>query len=151
MRHSRSVKLRSPREKLGGYSILPRLIDKVRLHAEGKLPLEYLGNLLKPGRTLDGWFLAFTGLEAEALRQAISKAQSDDEVLEWVERRAILHTEEEKRQWAKGIAAYRPDAAGLEARKRNYPELAAKVDLSTLGPLEMIDMDEERIPIAAGD
>ncbi len=151
MSHSRSVTLRSPREKLGGHIILPRLIDKVRLHAEGKLPPEYHGNLLKPGRTLDGWFLAFTGLEAEALRQAISKAQSDDEVLEWVERHAILHTEEEKRQWAEGIAAYRPDAAGLEARKRNYPELAARVDLSAVGPLDLIDMDEGRIPIAAGD
>ncbi|MDC4227500.1 MAG: DUF5069 domain-containing protein [Candidatus Manganitrophus sp.] len=27
--------LRSPRERLGGYLLLPRLIDKVRLHAQG--------------------------------------------------------------------------------------------------------------------
>jgi hypothetical protein len=127
------------------------LIDKVRLYAQGRLQPEYHGNLLKPGRTLDGWFLAFTGLEAEALRKAILEAKTDDEVFAWVERHALPHTEEEKRQWAKGIAAYRPDAAGLEARKRNYPDLAAKIDLRTLGPLEMIDMDEGRIPIAAGD
>lgn len=139
--------LRSPREMLGGHIILPRLIDKVRLHAQGKLPPEYQGNLLKLGRTLDGWFLAFAGLEAEALRQAILESETDEEVLAWVEQHAIPHTEEEKRQWAEGIAAFRPDVAGLEARKRNYPELAARVDLAMLGPLDLIDMDEGRISL----
>ena len=32
------VLLRSPRESLGGYILLPRLIDKVRLLAQGQLP-----------------------------------------------------------------------------------------------------------------
>jgi hypothetical protein len=137
---------RSPRETLGGYIILPRLIDKIRLQAEGKLPPEYFGNLLKPGRTLDGRLLTFTGLEAEALKEAILKAGSDEAVLAWVEKHAISHNKEEKRKWGEGIASFRPDAAGLEARKRNYPELGARVDLSLLGPLDMIDMDEGRTP-----
>lgn len=132
---------------LGGYIVLPRLIDKVRLHAQGKLPPEYVGNLLKPGRTLDGWFLAFTGLAVEPLRQAILSAETDEAVLAWVKRHAIVHDEKAKRQWAEGISAWRPDAAGLEARKRNYPDLADKVDLRFLSPLDLIDMDEGRIPV----
>ena len=38
--------LRSPRECLAGYAILPRLVDKVRLHARGILPEAYHPNLL---------------------------------------------------------------------------------------------------------
>ncbi len=140
-------KIRSPRETLGGYIILPRLIDKICLQAKGKLPPEYFGNLLKPGRTLDGWLLTFTGLEAEALKTVILKAGSDEAVLAWVEKHAIFHREEEKKKWGETIAAFRPDAAGLEARKRNYPDLGARVDLSLLGPLDMIDLDEGRIPV----
>ena len=60
-------KIRSPREKLGGYVFLPRLIDKVRLHARGELPFEYIGNLLGKGTTLDQRFLEFTGLDREPL------------------------------------------------------------------------------------
>ena len=65
------VPLRSHRESLGGYILLPRLIDKVRLLAQGQLPQACAANVLKAGLTLDGRFLTFTGLNAETLRQAI--------------------------------------------------------------------------------
>jgi hypothetical protein len=38
MAFPKTVVLRSPRESLGGYIVLPRLIDKVRLLANGQLP-----------------------------------------------------------------------------------------------------------------
>jgi hypothetical protein len=56
-------KIRSPREKLGGYVFLPRLIDKVRLYAKGELPPEYVGNLLGTGNTSYQRFVQFTGLD----------------------------------------------------------------------------------------
>ena len=68
--------LRSHRESLGGYILLPRLIDKVRLLAQGQLPQAYAANVLRTGFTLDGRFLAFTGLNAEALRQVILSSTS---------------------------------------------------------------------------
>lgn len=139
--------LRSPRERLGGYLLLPRLIDKVRLYARGTLPPEYVGNLLKStGSTLDGRFLSFTGLHAEKLREAILSAKSDDAVLSWVERHAIPHTASEKEAWADEIATYRPTPEMAEYRKKIYPELAGKVDLALISVLDMIDLDEERIP-----
>lgn len=144
---SRAAALRSPRETLGGYIILPRLIDKVRLHAKGELPPEYHGNLLKTGRTLDGWLLSFTGLDPERLRAAILAARGDDEVLAWIDRHALSHTDEQKRAWAESIAGYRPDAAGLEFRTKSYPDLSARIDIGSLGPLDMIDMDEGRMPV----
>jgi hypothetical protein len=54
------VPLRSPREALGGYILLPCLIDKVRLLAQGQPPQAYAGNVLGTEFTLDGRFLTFT-------------------------------------------------------------------------------------------
>lgn len=139
--------LRSPRERLGGYLLLPRLIDKVRLHAKGALPPEYVGHLLKPPEfTLDGRFLSFTGLDAEKLREAVLTAENDEAILAWVERYAIRHTAAEKEAWAKAIAAARPMPETVAYRKKMYPELAAQVDLGAINVLDMIDMDEGRIP-----
>ena len=141
------IPLRSPRETFGGYVFLPRLIDKVRLHAQGKLPPEYIGNLLKPGLTLDGRFLTFTGLDVEELRRAILAAKTDEDVLVWVERHAKPHTEAEKQRWITEIEAYRPEAQAAQRRREVYKEVAAKIDPATLNVFDLIDMDEGRIPL----
>ncbi len=140
-------KIRSPREKLGGYVFLPRLIDKVRLHARGELSPEYIGNLFGKGNTLDQRLVQFAGLDGEKLREAILASETDQEVLAWVEKNAICHTEEEKESWIRQIDVYRPSSEALELRKKNYPELAAKVDIGALNVFDMIDMDEGRIKV----
>lgn len=140
-------KLRSPREKLGGYLFLPRLIDKVRLHAKGELPPEYCGQLFGKGNALDNRLLQFTGLDGESLRKAILTSERDDEVLAWVEKNAIRHTAKEMADWISEIDAYRPAPETVHLRKQNYPELAGKVDVGALNVLDMIDMDEGRIPL----
>ena len=139
--------LRSPRDTLGGYVILPRLIDKVRMHARGELPSEYQANLLKAGLTLDGRFLVFTNLDGEELRQVILTAGSDEAVLAWVEQHAHPHTVEERREWATQLDAYRPAAEMAEYRRKVYPELAATVDVKTLSVFDLIDMDEGKVPM----
>ncbi len=137
--------IRSPRETLGGYVILPRLIDKVRLHARGKLPPEYHPQLLAPEPALDGRFLAFTGLNAEALRAAILSSPDDTAVLAWAERHAKPCTEGEKRAWAEAIDAYRPDAERAARRARHYPAVAARFDVGAMSVFDVIDLDEGRI------
>ncbi len=82
------IPFRSPRESLGGYILLPRLIDKVRLLAKGQLSQTYAANALKAGLTLDGRFLTFPGLNAEAVRRVILSRRTDDEVLAWVQEHA---------------------------------------------------------------
>lgn len=144
---TKSLPLRSARETLGGYILLPRLIDKVRLHKKGMLPPEYIANLLAPAPNLDGRFLSFTGLDAEELRKAILATTSDAEVLAWVEQSATPRTEAEKRQWIEEIDSYRPNTQSAQRRREVYKELAAIVDPATLSVLDMIDMDEGRIPV----
>lgn len=140
------ISLRSPRETLGGYALLPRLIDKVRLHARGQLPPEYAKNLFAPPAALDGRLLEFTGLDGEALRGAIRAAGTDAEVLAWVEKNARPHTEAEKHAWIESIEAYRPEGEKAMWRRNTYREVAAKVDPATLSVFDLIDMDEGRIP-----
>ena len=137
--------LRSPRETLGGYVILPRLIDKVRLHAEGTLPPEYFPQLLGGEGTLDWRFLVFTGLDREVLRAAILAAPDDATALAWVERHATAHTDAEKRAWAEAIDAYRPDAERAQRRAQRYLEVAARFDVGAINVFDLIDLDEGRI------
>lgn len=137
--------LRSPRETLGGYVFLPRLIDKVKLHAQGRLPPDYLPQLLGPDGTIDGRLLAFTGLDGEALRAEILSATDDAAVLAWVERHAIPRSDEDRRAWIAAIDAYRPDPERAQRRARLYPEVAARFDVATLSLFDLIDLDEGRI------
>ncbi len=69
---------RSPRVKLGGFVHLPRLLDKARAAASGKL-----GEFIYPC-PLDNRFFAFTGINADALLSEAKSGKSDTEMLAWV-------------------------------------------------------------------
>lgn len=69
---------RSPRVKLGGLVHLPRLLDKARAHAAGKIG-EYKWNC-----PLDQRLCSFLGLDVEALLAEVRKGRSDTEMLAWV-------------------------------------------------------------------
>ena len=137
--------IRSPRETLGGYVILPRLIDKVRLHARGTLPTEYHPQLLAPEPALDGRLLAFTGLDAGRLHATILSSPDDAATLSWVERHGTPRTDAEKAAWAEAIDAYRPNPERATRRAQHYPHVAARFDVGALSVFDVIDLDEGRI------
>jgi hypothetical protein len=67
---------RSPRVRLGGYVILPRMLDKGRATLAGKNG-EY--HYACP---MDQRFLTFAGIDPEELKKHLHK--SDTEILEWI-------------------------------------------------------------------
>ena len=69
---------RSPRVRLGGFVHLPRLLDKARAQAIGRL-----GEYVFPC-PLDKRFFAFTGIEADALLTEIKAGRTDTEMLAWI-------------------------------------------------------------------
>jgi len=69
---------RSPRVRLGGYVILPRMLDKGRATLAGTQG-EYCFAC-----PLDQEFLQFAGVNAEALRHQLSSGKGDGEILEWL-------------------------------------------------------------------
>jgi len=76
--------LRSPYEEVSGLLGFGRTLDKIRLHAEGKLPEDYLPMLGMPNPyTLDGKSCRLLGITYEELIAEVLKGGSDEEVLAW--------------------------------------------------------------------
>lgn len=69
---------RSPRTRLGGYVHLPRLLDKARAFAAGKI-----GEYVYPCG-LDQRFFGFTGIDPQALLAAVKTGKGDVDMLAWV-------------------------------------------------------------------
>lgn len=86
---------RSPRIRLGGYVLLPRMLDKCRAELAGT-PGEYHYDC-----PLDQRFFSFTGIDPDALKAEIAKGLGDGEILAWIEANApIKHKEWEIAQWS---------------------------------------------------
>jgi hypothetical protein len=69
---------RSPRVRLGGFAILPRLLDKGRAAVAGTLG-EY--HYACP---LDQEFIQFAGVDSEALKAELATGKGDGEILGWI-------------------------------------------------------------------
>ena len=69
---------RSPRVRLGGYAILPRMLDKGRAWLAGKNG-EFNFNC-----PLDQQFTSFTGVDADQLKAQLELDKGDGEILDWI-------------------------------------------------------------------
>jgi hypothetical protein len=86
---------RSPRVRLGGYAILPRLLDKCRADIAGYIG-EYHTNC-----PIDQEFLTYAGIDYDTLRLQVSEGLSDSKILDWIkENAAISRTPWEIEQWS---------------------------------------------------
>jgi hypothetical protein len=73
---------RSPRVRLGGFAILPRMLDKGRATIAGK------HGEFKYNCPLDQQFLNFTGIDAAKLKKQLAQGKGDGEILEWMQKNA---------------------------------------------------------------
>lgn len=102
---------RSPRVRLGGYALLPRMLDKCRATLVGKNG-EYHYNC-----PLDQRFLQFTGIDAEALKAKVAEGLGDGAILAWVEANCPRkHDAHEIAAWS----AFREQAAPSDNESREY-------------------------------
>ena len=86
---------RSPRVRLRGYAILPRLLDKGRAALAGKLG-EY--HYACP---LDQRFFNFVGINPERLKEQLSAGLGDQDIVKWIEGNAAhKHDPWEVEQWS---------------------------------------------------
>jgi len=128
---------RSPRVRLGGYVILPRMLDKGRATVAGKNG-EY--HYACP---MDQRFLGFVGIDPEALKKELSAGKSDSEVLEWIEKNAKnKRTEMEIKTWS----AFAEQRAPTDMESRGFfnqiQEKAApkREDIATW--FDLLDVDD---------
>jgi hypothetical protein len=73
---------RSPRSRLGGFVILPRILDKARAKAAGKN-----GEYNYPG-PLDKRFFEFVKIDPDALYAEVQTGKGDGEILAWIHQHA---------------------------------------------------------------
>src|ERR1043165_206032 len=86
---------RSPRSRLGGYALLPRMLDKGRAEIAGTNG-EYHFNC-----PLDQHIVRFLGFDADALREQLAAGKGDGEILEWINANAKhQRTPWEINQWS---------------------------------------------------
>jgi hypothetical protein len=128
---------RSPRARLGGYVILPRMLDKGRATIAGKNG-EY--NFACP---LDQRFLEFVGVDSRTLKKELAKGGGDREILEWIQANAKhKRTDPEIAAWSAG--AERRVPADPESRGY-FNDLHSKVapkreDIATW--FDLLDVDD---------
>jgi hypothetical protein len=126
---------RSPRVRLGGYAILPRMLDKGRATLAGKNG-EY--HYACP---LDQQFLNFAGIDPEALKAELPK--SDTEVLAWIQKHAQHQRTAPEilawTQWQENRAPDNPDGREYlnELHKKGAPD---RSDIITW--FDVLDMDD---------
>ncbi|MEO5755183.1 MAG: DUF5069 domain-containing protein, partial [Chthoniobacterales bacterium] len=95
---------RSPRSRLGGYVLLPRMLDKGRADIAGKNG-EFHYNC-----PLDQHFINFVGIDPAALREQLVAGKGDGEVLAWINENAKLkRTPWEIEHWSDYMQRRGPD------------------------------------------
>jgi hypothetical protein len=93
---------RSPGDRLAGYALMARMIDKGRASIEGNAG-EY--HYACP---LDQMLFEFKGVKADEVKNLLGSGATDDEVVTWFNSHGTPKTAEEIQAWSAGVEGYRP-------------------------------------------
>jgi gluconokinase len=143
----RDLEIRSPHEKVSGLVHFGRMLDKLRLHAQGRLPSDYVGRL---GRGLDGRLSKFLEVNYAELRDAVvNRGLSDEAALEWCYQRGRRPSEELLRYFCAWLSklGWRDEATELFELQLKAYGLSGHPEIQTI--FDIIDADEGRLPLAA--
>src|SRR5678810_474275 len=88
--------LRSPNEKVGTLVYFGRMLDKIRLHAAGKLPEDYIGNL---GDGFDKACIQLFGLPYPAVVERVLQGGTDEELLAWCREKGRPLVDQDQYVW----------------------------------------------------
>ena len=128
---------RSPRVRLGGYVMLPRVLDKARASL-----MDQAGDY-KYGNPMDQHFFGFTGLSQEVLLEQVKTGVSDWDVLLWVNAHANpKRAAHEVRAWSAWLETMPVGEAedlewfAAQARRLN----PVRTDLQTI--MDYLDADD---------
>jgi hypothetical protein len=127
---------RSMRSRLGGYALLPRMLDKGRAEAAGKNG-EYHYNC-----PLDQRILEFLGIDADALLAQLKAGKGDGDILEWIRsNQKNKHTDVEIDGWSDAAVKRVPDGESVpffnEIRSKAAPH---RSDIETWA--DLLDVDD---------
>lgn len=128
---------RSPRVRLGGYVILPRILDKCRATLAKKNG-EYSFNC-----PLDQYFLKFAGVNPAALRRQLARGLGDGEILTWIQKNQKHHRSgQEIEAWSDFMNRRAPASIDQRERMNAYQKTANadRDDITTW--FDVLDLDD---------
>ena len=139
--------LRSPSEQINGIVYFGRMLDKIRLHAAGKLPA---GWQPARGTNMKGSFesrcCSFLHIDYAAIEKETLKGGSDQQLLEWAFANGRKPTDEEIEVW-NGFMTKR---GWRDAGTQRLNERLAEIGLppgTVQTMFEFIDLDEGRLQL----
>jgi hypothetical protein len=140
--------LRSCYSKVGRLVYFGRMLDKIRLHAAGRLPADYVANLGDHQfYVLDGRCCRFLGVAHADLRTRTLEGGSDEDILAWVHARGTPRNDEECHMFNRFILklGWRDERSAVLPERIRNSGLAGK-PIETL--VDHIEYDEGRDPVA---
>ena len=128
---------RSPRVRLGGYVLLPRMLDKCRATLAKKNG-EYSYNC-----PLDQYFLKFAGVDPDALQKQVAAGLGDGAILSWIEKNQKQHRSgQEIEAWSDFMNRRAPASVEQLERMNQYQSGAGqhREDITTW--FDVLDLDD---------
>jgi gluconokinase len=134
---------RSPYDREGGLVYFPRLVEKIRLHEEGKLPEDYRANL---GAGFDLRCCDFLNVDYDALAAQVRAGKSDAEALEWCCQNGRRPNEDEIFMWNEYLrkCGWNDHYAERLRTRLEGLGMAGRTDIRTM--FDLIEVDEGREP-----
>ena len=135
--------LRSSYDKTGRLFYFGRMVDKIRLHAAGRLPADYHANL---GIGFDARCCGFLRVAYAELKARTLAGGTDEEILAWCHERGGTHTDDECLLWNNFMMkrGWLDEAAPLLQRRIKEYRLEGK-PIETF--FDLNEYDEGRDPV----
>jgi hypothetical protein len=138
---TRPFPARSPAEMVGGLVHFGRMLDKIRAHANGEIPADYIPNL---GKGFDGRSVRFLGVSYDDLVARVQQGGTDDEILRWAFAKGRRPSEEEMEIWNEFMrkCGWKDNISETLVRRKKESGLTERDDIETM--FQYIDADEGR-------
>ncbi len=132
---------RSPRERLGGYVIAARAVDKCRAVLAGT------GGDYHSGCPVDAMFLDFAGIKYDDFRAFVATGATDAEVADWIQKAAKPRPRIEIIKWNNDLRGKRiadlPD--GIQEYMEDYIPKYVPRNRPVYVFFDVYDLEEQRI------
>ena len=140
--HMREFGLRSPYDKVGGLLYFGRMLDKIRSHAKGELPLEYEVNL---GKGFDAKCLTFLRVRYEAVIEYVNLGLTEGAILESCFGMGHRPTEGEIYMWNEFMRkrGWHDDLSEMLDSGKKKEGMLSRSEIQTM--FQFMDADEGRL------
>jgi hypothetical protein len=132
----------SPLDETSGLKYFPRMLGKIRLHAEGQLWEDLHANL---GKGSDGAMVEFLHITYEALKARVSHGGTNEDILQWCQEQTRTLNDTDKLVWNYYTVklGWNDQLTPILAKRKADGGLSDRDDIQTIA--HYIDVDEGRL------